>query len=337
MLDVMEISKDINELKDLLKDFLKTRRAKITPDQVGLPSGGRRRVAGLRREEVALLAGVSVEYYVQIERGNVAGVSVEVLHAIAAALQLNEEETTHLFDLARAATAGAVERRLAQGRTTGEQIPEGVQALMDAMVAAPAIVQNGHQDVLGANALGRALYADVFERARGRPNLARFVFLDDRAHELFPEWEKVADVSAAMLHVEAARSPDSMAVTGLIGELATRSTEFRTRWAAHDVVAHVRGSKQFHHHVVGDLTLRWEALEIVSAPGITVIGYTAEPGSASHEALQLLASWSAPEQNATTPTDATTEPPAADQSAAAALPPGTVQGDRHQGRGEAHG
>jgi transcriptional regulator with XRE-family HTH domain len=305
MLDVMETSKDV---KDLLKDFLMTRRAKITPDKVGLPSGGRRRVAGLRREEVALLAGVSVEYYVQIERGNVAGVSVEVLHAIAAALQFNEEETTHLFDLARAATAGAVEKRLAQGRTTGEQIPVGVQALMDAMVTAAAIVQNGHQDVLGVNALGRALYAEVFERAGERPNLARFVFLDDRAPDLFPEWEAVADIAVALLHIEAARSPDSVAVTGLIGELATRSTEFRTRWAAHDVVAHVRGSKQFHHRVVGDLTLQWEALELVSAPGLTLIGYTAEPGSASDEALQLLASWSTPEQQTTTPADATTEP-----------------------------
>jgi transcriptional regulator with XRE-family HTH domain len=174
MLEVMEIPRDVEDIKNLLKDFLKTRRAKITPDQVGLPSGGRRRVAGLRREEVALLAGVSVEYYVQIERGNVAGVSVEVLHAIAAALQLNEEETTHLFDLARAATAGAVERRLAQGRTTAEQIPEGVQALMDAMVAAPAIAQNGRTSSVPTRWAERSTQTSSNGRAGGRTLPASF-------------------------------------------------------------------------------------------------------------------------------------------------------------------
>ncbi|MFE3451967.1 helix-turn-helix domain-containing protein [Nonomuraea sp. NPDC059194] len=293
----MEIAKDI-------KDFLTTRRAKITPEQMGLPSGARRRVPGLRREEVALLAGVSAEYYVQIERGHVTGVSDEVLHAIARALQLNDVETTHLFDLARAATVREG-RRPARGRTAGRQVPQGVQALMDAMVTAPAIVQNGHLDLLGANALGRALYSGVFERASGRPNLARFVFLDDRAAEVFPEWDKAADVVAALLHVEAARSPYSKAVTQLIGDLATRSKEFRTRWSAHDVLAHQRGIKHFRHPVVGDLTLRFEALEIAGATGLTLIGYTAEPGSPSHEALQLLASWTATERDATAPSPST--------------------------------
>ena len=291
-LGLVETAKDI-------KDFLMTRRAKITPDQVGLPSGGRRRVGGLRREEVAILAGVSVEYYVQIERGNVAGVSEEVLRAIATALQLDDVETTHLFDLTRAATT-KVGKTPARRRTTRQHVPEGVQALMDAMVTAPTIVQNGHLDVLGADALGRALYADVFDRSPGMPNLARFIFLDDRADEVVPEWAKAADHSVAPLRVEAARSPDSKAVTGLVGELATRSAEFRTWWTAHDVRAHRRGVKQFRHPVVGDLTLRFEAFEIASADGLTLIGYTAEPGSASQEALQLLSSWTATEQ-ATTP------------------------------------
>ncbi|SFW79928.1 helix-turn-helix domain-containing protein [Amycolatopsis australiensis] len=278
----MEIAKDIRE-------FLMTRRAKITPEQAGLVAGGRRRVAGLRREEVASLAGVSAEYYVQIERGHVAGVSDEVLHAIATALQLDDVETAHLFDLARAATR---RKRPTRARPS---VPESVQALLDSMVTAPAIVQNGHLDIVAANALGRVLYGDVFARATGAPNLARFIFLDGRADELFPDWAKAADDSVALLHVEAARSPYSKAVTGLVGDLATRSDEFRTRWAAHDVVAHRRGTKRFRHPVVGELTLRFEALEVTSAAGLTLIGYTAEPGSPSAEALQLLASWTATE------------------------------------------
>ncbi|MBY8856939.1 helix-turn-helix transcriptional regulator [Nocardia sp. CA2R105] len=284
----MEIAKDI-------RDFLMTRRAKVTPQQVGLPAAGRRRVAGLRREEVARLAGVSTEYYIQVERGRVAGVSDEVLHAIARALLLDEAETTHLFDLARATTAKPRRRRSAR-----QSVPDTVQALLDAMVTAPAVVQNGHLDLLAANALGRAVYGDVFERSSGAtPNLARFIFLDDHAEQTFPDWNRAADDAVALLRVEAARSPYSPAVTGLIGELATRSEQFRTRWAAHDVRAHRRGSKHFHHRMVGDLTLRYEALEISADAGLTIIAYTAEPDSPAQEALLLLASWTAPEFDAT--------------------------------------
>jgi transcriptional regulator with XRE-family HTH domain len=285
----METAKEI-------KHFLMTRRAKITPDQVGLPSSGRRRVPGLRREEVAFLAGVSAEYYVQIERGHVSGVSEEVLHAIAAALRLDEVETAHLFDLARAATAKAG-RKPSRTRSPRPQVSESLQALIDSMVSAPAIIQNGHLDIVAANALGRALYGAVHERQPEPPNLARFIFLDDRADQIFPDWEKAADDAVALLRVEATRSPYSKAVTTLVGELATRSTEFRTRWAAHDVRAHRSGTKNFRHPVVGDLILRFEALDVTSASGLTVIGYTAEPGSASHEALMLLSSWAATAQD----------------------------------------
>ncbi|WP_370937466.1 helix-turn-helix domain-containing protein [Amycolatopsis sp. cg13] len=278
------------EIANDLREFLMTRRAKITPEQAGIIAGGRRRVSGLRREEVARLAGVSTEYYVQIERGRVSGVSDEVLHAIATALQLDDTETTHLFDLARAAG-----KRSGPGRTVRQPVPEGVQALIDTMVNAPAIVQNGHLDVVAANALGRALYGVVYERAPHPPNLARFIFLDDRAEEVFPDWKKAADDAVALLHVEAARAPYSKAVTGLIGDLATRSEAFRTRWAAHDVKAHRRGTKLFRHPVVGELTLRFEGLQVASAPGLTLIGYTAEPGSPSADALQLLSSWTASE------------------------------------------
>ncbi|WP_030805680.1 helix-turn-helix domain-containing protein [Streptomyces sp. NRRL F-2799] len=281
----METAKEI-------KDFLTTRRAKITPDQVGLPVVGRRRVPGLRREEVALLAGVSAEYYVQIERGQVSGVSDEVLHAIAGALRLDEVETAHLFDLAHA--AGKAGRR--QTRTPRRQVPETLQALIDTMVTAPAIVQNGHLDIVAANPLGRALYGAVYEHQPEPPNLARFIFLADRAEETFPAWEKAADDAVALLRVAAAKAPYAKAITNLVGELATRSTEFRTRWAAHDVRAHRSGTKKFRHPAVGDLTLRFEALDAAGASGLSVIGYTAEPGSPSHEALTLLASWAATER-----------------------------------------
>ncbi|MFF0712300.1 helix-turn-helix domain-containing protein [Streptomyces bauhiniae] len=281
----METAKEI-------KDFLTTRRAKITPDQVGLPVAGRRRVPGLRREEVALLAGVSAEYYVQIERGQVAGVSEEVLHAIAGALRLDEVETAHLFDLARA--AGKAGRK--QTRTTRRQVTPALQALIDAMVTAPAIVQNNHLDIVAANHLGHALYQAVYAHQPEPPNLARFIFLNDRAEETFPAWEKAADDAVALLRTAAAKPPYTKAITQLVGELATRSTEFRTRWAAHDVRAHRSGTKEFRHPAVGDLTLRFEALDVTGAPGLAVIGYTAEPGSPSQQALTLLASLAATER-----------------------------------------
>ncbi|MHB9849203.1 helix-turn-helix domain-containing protein [Streptomyces krungchingensis] len=282
----MDTAKDI-------KDFLMTRRAKITPEQAGLATSGRRRVPGLRREEVAYLAGVSAEYYIQIERGQVSGVSDDVLQAIAAALSLDEVETAHLFDLARAATTKAGGK---PSRGPSRKVPQGVQALIDAMVSAPAVVYNAHLDIVAANPLGRALYGAVHERQTEPPNLARFIFLDDRADEIFPDWDKAADDAVALLRVEAARSPHSKAVTTLVAELATRSTEFRTRWAAHDVLAHRSGTKHFHHPAVGDLILRFESLDVTSAPGLTITGYTAEPGSPSHEALALLSSLVATEQ-----------------------------------------
>ncbi|MEV0063179.1 helix-turn-helix transcriptional regulator [Nocardia sp. NPDC050718] len=285
------------EFAEDIKEFLTTRRAKIVPGQVGLPTSGRRRVAGLRREEVALLAGVSAEYYIRIERGRVDGVSDDVLHAIASALRLDEAETEHLFDLARAATIRPGRRRGQAPKR--EQVPEGILALMDSMTA-PAVVQNGCLDLLGANTLGRVLYGPVYERQTGTPNLARFLFLDPRAGEVFPEWERAIDEVVALLRVETTRAPQSTALTGLIGELATRSAEFRTRWAAHDVRVHRRGSKTFRHPVVGTLPLRYEALEIGGTAGLTLMGFTAVPGSTADEALRLLSSWAATEQTAAT-------------------------------------
>jgi transcriptional regulator with XRE-family HTH domain len=280
----MDIAKDI-------RDFLMTRRARITPEQVGLPPGQRRRVPGLRREEVAQLAGVSIEYYTQIERGNVAGVSDGILHSVARALRLNEAEGTHLFDLVRAATNKA--GRTLPARRAVRALPDGVQALLDSMVTAPAIVLNGHLDIVAANALGRALYGPLFDRATATPNLARFIFFDAAAERVFPDWDGAADDAVSLLRAEAARSPDSPVVTGLVGELATRSEEFRTRWAAHNVKAHRHGVKRFQHADVGELSLTYNVFDVTGVGGLSLIGYTAEPQSRSEEALRLLASWTA--------------------------------------------
>lgn len=292
----MDIAKDI-------KDFLMSRRARISPAQVGLPPGRRRRVPGLRREEVAQLAGVSIEYYTQVERGNVAGVSEDVLHAVARALQLGEAEETHLFDLVRAATSKGDRTR--PGRATDQTVPGGVRALLDSMVTAPAIVISGHLDLVAANALGRALYAPVFAGAKATPNLVRFMFLDAAAKQFFPDWAREADDVVSLLRAEAVRSPGSSAVTDLVDELATRSGQFRTSWAAHNVKAHRHGVKRFRHPDIGELSLIYNVLDITSGGGLSLIGHTAEPGSRSDQALRLLASGTAtgPEPGADTRRD----------------------------------
>ncbi|GAA0911786.1 helix-turn-helix transcriptional regulator [Virgisporangium aurantiacum] len=275
-----------------VRDFLTTRRARLSPERAGLPAygGGHRRVAGLRREEVALLAGVSVDYYTRLERGNLAGVSDSVLEALARALQLDEAERVHLFDLARAANTSATTAR--RRRRPGPTLRPGVHLLLDAMTMAPAYVRNGRLDVLGANALGRAVFAPLFDTAAPVPNMARFLFLDPAAQTFYVGWETVAADSVALLRAEAGRDPYDRALTDLIGELSTRSEVFRTWWAAHDVRLHRSGVKRLQHPVVGELTLAYESLELVTDPGLRLNAYTAEPGSPAREALDLLASWS---------------------------------------------
>ncbi|MGV9292650.1 helix-turn-helix domain-containing protein [Amycolatopsis sp. NPDC003676] len=268
-----------------LKEFLVSRRAKVTPDQVGLPWSGRRRVPGLRREEVATLAGVSPDYYVQIERGRAGDISDEVLYAISRALLLNDVETAHLFGLARARPRTGAQR-------APDRVPDGVLLMLDRTPDLPMLVQNGRLDLVAANDLGRALYSDVYDRAPGTPNLARYVFFDDRSAEFFPDWGLIADYAVCLLRAEAGRAPYHRKLTELIGELATRSDEFKTRWARHDVRTHDRGEKQFRHPVVGDLTLRYEGFAIPGADGLSLYSYLAPPGDhAAHDALLLLASW----------------------------------------------
>jgi transcriptional regulator with XRE-family HTH domain len=279
------------------RDFLATRRARITPEQAGLPTfGGHRRVPGLRREELALLAGVSVDYLTRLERGNLRGVSDSVLESLARALQLDEAERAHLFDMARAANAGPSTRR----RPPAGRIRPGVQQMLDAITGAPALVRNDRLDYLAANPLGRALYAPLFDSPAGPPNSARFAFLDPAAPDFYGDWTRTANDLVAILRTEAGRNPYDKALSDLIGELSTRSEEFRVRWAAHDVRLHRTGSKTIHHPVVGDLTLAYEAMDLAADNGLTLHVYTAEPASRSADALSLLASWAATQQEAAT-------------------------------------
>ena len=273
-----------------IREFLISRRAKITPSQAGLPAyGAKRRVAGLRREEVAMLAGISVEYYTRLERGNASGVSEEVLEGIARALQLDEAERAHLFDLVRSTNRA----RPTRSRPSQERVRPTVQRILDAMVTVPAYVRNGRLDILAANPLGYALYSPVFANVTGTANMARFIFLNPRAAEFFDGWEQIANDAVAILRAEAGRDPYDRRLSDLVGELSTRSEEFRVRWAAHNVKFHRTGTKMLHHPVVGDLTLAYEALELPGDNGQRVLVYTAEPQSPSQEALNLLASWSA--------------------------------------------
>ena len=273
-----------------VRDFLASRRGRITPERAGLPAfGTNRRVPGLRREEVALLAGVSVDYYTRLERGNLNGVSESVLEAVAGALQLDEAERAHLLDLAHAANATRPSRR----RPGQQLVRPSVQRILDAMIGTPAYVRNGRRDILAANRLGYALYSEAYVDPARPVNIARFVFLSPRARVFFLNWERAANDTVAILRTEAGRNPYDQGLTNLVGELSTRSEEFRTRWASHNVRLHRTGSKDIHHPVVGDLHLSFDAMDLPADPGQSVVVYSAEPGSASEDALSLLASWSA--------------------------------------------
>ncbi|SDP34032.1 Helix-turn-helix domain-containing protein [Nakamurella panacisegetis] len=273
--------------------FLVSRRGRITPADAGLVDDRTlRRVPGLRRREVAVLAGVSVEYYTRLERGNLRGASDSVLDSIGRALQLDEAERAHLFDLARA--QGAPRKR---ARHRPQQVRPEVQATLDAFTGGPAFVRNGRLDVLGTNLLGRAVYEEMFQDRIEPPNLARFAFLDDRARRFYPDWDRAADDTVAILRSEAGREPYDEDLTALVGVLSTRSSEFRQRWAAHNVKQHYSGKKHFHHPDVGDLYLAYQALDLFAEQGLSLLVYTPQPGTGTDEALRLLASWSATPTN----------------------------------------
>ncbi len=273
-----------------VRDFLTSRRARVRPEQSGLPSfGSTRRVPGLRREEVALLVGVSVEYYARMERGNLSNVSDSVLEAVSRALQLDEAEHAHLFDLAREAPERAPRRR----RSAPQQVRPVVRRILDAVTDAPAWIRNGRQDILAMNELGRALYQPVLATPQRPANAARFTFLDPAAPQFLLDWERNAADTAAALRQEAGRNPHDPALTQLIGELSTRSEDFRVRWATHDVLLHRTGVKRLHHPVVGELELSFESFDLPADPGLVMVVFSPEPGSASADSLALLATWAA--------------------------------------------
>lgn len=280
---------DPTDIRAQVRDFLLTRRNRLTPEAAGLPTyGSNRRVPGLRREEVALLAGVSADYYVRLERGNLSGASESILEALAAALRLDEAERAHLYDLARASSAP---RRRAP--RAARQVRPSILRILDSMTSTPAFVRNGRFDILGANLLGRALYAPVFDSPlfaqRGPVNSARFMFLDPAAVEFFVDWDRGADDAVAFLRSELGRSPYDRVLVDLIGELTTRSSEFTARWARHDVKFHRTGVKRLRHPLVGELALPYEALELAADPGLRLNVYTPEPDSPEQQALNWLA------------------------------------------------
>ncbi|MFT3889908.1 MAG: helix-turn-helix transcriptional regulator [Arachnia sp.] len=274
-----------------VREFLTTRRAHVAPRQVGLPEGTGRRVPGLRRSEVAALAGISIEYYTRIERGALSGASPEVLDAISRALLLDDSERAHLFDLAHA--AGPVARP-PRRRNPKSWVPhDSLQWVLDAVTVGPAFVRNGRMDLLAANALARAFYRDLYDTRGQVPNIARFTFLDERAHDFYPDWDSFADITVAILRTEAGRDPRNKDLHDLIGELSTRSDDFRTRWGTHDVRHHGAGFKTFNHPIVGELTLAYEGMALEAEPGLTLTVYAPEPGTPSAERMRLLASWAA--------------------------------------------
>ncbi|MFF8394933.1 helix-turn-helix transcriptional regulator [Streptomyces sp. NPDC016172] len=271
-----------------------SRRARISPEQAGLPAGARRRVPGLRRSEVTALADMSVEYYAKLERGNLSGVSPAVLEAVARVLQLEDSERAHLLNRAQAADGSDALTRPRRRRTRDQWKPHRtLQWTLDAITAGPAFVRNGRMDILATNQLARAFHRDIYAAPGNQANLARFQFLDPASRRFYPDWDLFADIAVAILRTEAGRNPYDKDLHDLVGELSTRSEEFRTRWGAHNVRHHGTGIKRFQHEVVGELTLAFEGLELAAEPGLTMTIYTAEPGSPFEEGLRLLASWAA--------------------------------------------
>lgn len=281
-----------------VREFLMTRRARVSPEAAGLPAGANRRVEGLRRSEVAALAGVSVEYYAKLERGAIAGASAAVLDALADALQLDDAERAHLLDLARAAdgipTSGRARRR---GSVRPTRLRPSLQWALSSITDGVAFVRDPRQNLLATNALGRAFYSPVIGDGGRTPNLARFQFLDPAARDFYPEWDLFAHMCVGVMRAEAGRDPHDTALQELVGELSTRSEVFRRLWAEHDVRRHGAGTKHFRHPVVGELTLAYEELAITAEPGNVLLVYTAEPGSPSAEGLALLASWAATQES----------------------------------------
>ncbi|MFF7634134.1 helix-turn-helix transcriptional regulator [Kitasatospora sp. NPDC008050] len=276
-------------MENTLGEFLRSRRARIRPEDVGLRSYGHRRVPGLRREEVAQLAGVSVDYYIRLEQGRGQSVSDAVLDAVARVLELGEVEHEHLRALARPPRPG--DRRAAPARGS-RQVRPGLRRLLDMMTDVPAFVLGRRLDVLAWNALADAVagYSTLTQR-----NVARQVFLDPSARECYPQWEAVAAETVSYLRLDAGRHPDDPKLSALVGELSVRSPEFGRLWADHQVKEKTWGTKLVRHPLVGELELGYETLSLPGDPDQMLVGYTAQAGSPTAQRLALLASWSAAE------------------------------------------
>ncbi|MEV7203090.1 helix-turn-helix transcriptional regulator [Streptomyces griseoluteus] len=293
------------DLRTEIREFLSSRRARIAPEQAGLPAyGSNRRVKGLRREEVALLAGVSVDYYVRMERGSLAGASDGVLDALASALQLDDAERDHLFHLARQSKAPSGPRR----HRPAVPVRSTLQQLLDAISGAPAWISSGRYDVLAMNQLARALYSPVLADPRRPANTARFVYLSpEAATEFFVDYDRIAGDVAAKLRMEAGRNPHDEELIALVGELSTRSELFRQRWASQDVRLHRSGRKRLRQPIVGRLDLDVESLAMPAEPGLHLNVYTAPVGTPTADNLAFLASWAATRQTPATELEAHNE------------------------------
>jgi len=300
--------------KDEVREFLVSRRANVTPQQAGIPSFGERRVPGLRREEVALLAGVSLDYYTRLERGNIRGASESVLEAIARALQLNDAEHEYLFDLARTAPAAAAARNR---KHAAQSVRTSVQRVLDNMTL-PAIVHNANQDLVAANLMGRALYAPMFD-TEGTPNAARFIFFDARARDYYVDWALARRTTAAMMRLEAGRDPLNKELTALIGELSTRSPQFRADWAGYDVHEHRTGVKSFRHPVVGPIAVAFDVFAMPGEAGLQIVTYSPPPNTDSADKFALLASWAATRESESSRDVSTSLPNQAEAAPPAAL------------------
>jgi transcriptional regulator with XRE-family HTH domain len=285
------------DLRTEIREFLRSRRARIAPEMAGLPAyGSKRRVKGLRREEVALLAGISVEYYVRIERGSLAGTSEGVLDALATALQLDDVERDHLFHLARQFGAPTGRRH----REPVAAVRPALQEMLDAISGAPALIRNTRHDLLAVNQLGRALFSPVLADPRRPANTARFVYLNPSdAEAFFVDYDHAGRNTAAMLRMELGRNPRDDELIALVGELSTRSQLFRQHWESRDVRLHGSGSKRVNHPVVGRLDLNFESMDLPTEPGLQLNVYTVPAGGPAADNLALLASWANQEALAT--------------------------------------
>jgi transcriptional regulator with XRE-family HTH domain len=267
--------------------FLKARRADLTPRAVGLPEGdSNRRVPGLRREEVAQLAAISVDYYTRLEQGRVPA-SVAVLSTLAAALRLDEAQQAYLYEIAGKADARPRRRR-------SRQTPRpAMRRLLDQLGGTPALVLGRRMDVLAWNSVATALFTDFGSIPPAQRNYVRLLFTDPTVRSLHEEWDHDARDAVAALRMEAAADPDDPDLARLVGELAVVDPDFRTWWAERRVNNCTYGTKHYRHHLVGELTLDCDTWSSPDGSGQRLMVLTAEPGSPSDEALRILSSWTA--------------------------------------------